>query len=348
MDNQTLLQRWPLNGLVFCLLIIAAFSPRVEAEKAIGAEKKIEPTLKRLVYIASDTKIPFWVTMGKGVQDKAESLGYELDIYSANNNAKQELELVVQSIKEQVSGVILSPTTSSAAATILKISKKAGVPVVISDIGADSGDYVSYIASNNFDGAYELGLVLAKEMFTRGWKAGSVGIVAIPQKRANGQARTSGFMQAMNEKNVKTAGIFQQVDFSYQETYDFSSKFINHNPSLRAIWLQGSDQYQAALDAISDAGRKDEILLICFDAEPIFLELIYQGVLLGAAMQQPYLMGRKAVIEMDKHLSGEVVSKDVRLPVLTISRGNIKERFSLIQKNVLGFSKIDGSYNAKK
>jgi len=348
MKGQALLHVRRVIVLVFALFVINGFSARVEAEEVIDAVSTAESSLKRLAYIVSDTQIPFWSVMGKGIQSKAESLGYKLDIYSANNNAKRELELVIKSIKEKVSGMIISPTTSSAASTILKFSKKSGIPVVISDIGADSGDYVSYISSDNADGAYKIGRILAKEMALQGWEAGSVGIIAIPQKRANGQARTAGFMRAMNEEGVKTAGIFQQINFSYQETYDFSSKLIRQTPNLRAIWLQGSDRYQAALDAISDAEREGEVLLVCFDAEPVFLELIPQGVLLGAAMQQPYLMGQKAVIEMDKYLNDKVFIKNVKLPVLAISGQNIREQLNLIQKNVLGVSTEDGDADHAK
>ena len=273
-------------GRLILFLAISCFVAKIEAKEPIGTIAIVEPAAKRLVYIVSDTKIPFWSIMGKGVQNNANLLGYKLDIYSANNSAKRELELVVKSLKEKVSGLIISPTTSSAASTILKFSKKSGIPVVISDIGADSRDYVSYVSSDNDGGAYGIGKLLAKEMLQQEEGLGSVGIIAIPQKRANGKARTAGFMRAMNEEGVKTAGVFQQRSFSYQETYDFSSQLIGQSPNLRAIWLQGSDRYQAALDAILDAGREGEILLVCFDAEPTFLGLIQKGVLLGAAMQQ--------------------------------------------------------------
>lgn len=140
----------------------------------------------------------------------------------------------------------------------------------------------------------------------------------------------------MREAGIKGAGIEQQVDFSYQETYDLSMKLIKSAPDLRAIWTQGSDRYQGVLDAIADAGKKDEIVYISFDAEPIFLELISKGVLVGAAMQQPYLMGQEAVIAMDRHLNGEAVEKNRQLPILAISTENIEEMLPTIKRNVLG------------
>jgi ABC-type sugar transport system substrate-binding protein len=173
-------------------------------------------------------------------------------------------------------------------------------------------------------------------MHEQGWQNGSVGIIAIPQKRHNGQERTAGFMRAMQEAGIKGADIKQQEDFSYEETYRYTRQLIDDNPDLHALWLQGSDRYNAALDAIADAGKKEEILLVTFDAEPVFLELIPKGLLVGAAMQQPYLMGEEAVKAMDAHLNGRPVTKELQLPILAISTKNIAKRLPLIRRNVLG------------
>ncbi len=291
---------------------------------------------KRLAYLVSDARIPFWSIMADGIRHKAQKLGYNISVYSADNQARHELELTVKAINEGVQGIILSPTNSSAAVTILKLAQRDDIPVVISDIGAGAENYVSYIESDNDQGAYDLGGVLASTLSEKGWQDGSVGIIAIPQKRANGKARTEGFLRALEEQGIRTAGILQQSDFSYRETYEFSRTLIAQNPDLRAIWLQGSDRYQAALDAISEEGKEGDILLICFDAEPEFVELIANGQLVGAGMQQPFLMGETAVETMDLYLNGHKVEKIQQLSVLPVSSQNLKQLLPVINRNVLG------------
>jgi ribose transport system substrate-binding protein len=292
----------------------------------------------RLAYLVSDQRIPFWDIMARGIRQRAGELGYRMDVYSAENDAKRELQNLVRAIKDKVDGLIISPTNSSACATLLKLAERAGIPVVIADIGTDSGKYLSYISSNNREGAYLIGQVLARRLHALGWQNGRVGIISIPQKRENGKARTAGFMQAMEEAGIKGGDLRQQVNFSYRETYDFSRELIDAHPDLRALWLQGSDRYQGALDAIRDAGRQGQILLICFDAEPEFLDLIPQGTLVGAAMQQPFLMGEMAVNTMDAHRRGQAVEKEQQLPILAISAENIAEKLPVIRRNVLGIS----------
>ncbi len=293
---------------------------------------------RQLAYLVSDLRIPFWDIMRRGVVSRADSLGYQVSVYSAENSAKRELQYTIEALRAQVDGIILSPTNSSAAVTVLKLASKAKVPVVIADIGTEGGDYVSYIASDNRQGSYQLGKLLAQALQQRQWDDGSVGIISIPQTRENGRARTAGFMQALDEAGIRGAGIRQQVSFSHQETYDFAKELIETHAELRALWLQGSDRYQAALDAIADTGRKGSILLICFDAEPEFLSMIPAGTIIGAGMQQPYLMGEEAVNAMDAHLQGQAVERSKRLPVLAVSRENIEQLMPIIERNVLGIA----------
>ncbi|OQX39128.1 MAG: hypothetical protein B0D89_11350 [Candidatus Sedimenticola endophacoides] len=173
----------------------------------------------RLAYLVSDLRIPFWDILWRGIRSRAEGLGYRVQVYSANNGAKRELEHAVKVIRGGVDGIIVSPTNSSACATILKFARQGGIPVVIADVGTDGGAFVSYISSDNRDGAYRIGKVLTRRMHALGWGDGRVGIIAIPQTRENGRARTAGFMEALDEAGIRGAGIRQQVDFSYQETY---------------------------------------------------------------------------------------------------------------------------------
>ena len=292
---------------------------------------------KKLAYIVSDINIPFWQIISKGIKDKSNELGYEIHIYSSNNLKKNELENLASAISLKIDGLIISPINSSTASTLLEIAKMNKIPTIVADIGSDSQDYLSFISSDNKKGAYELGKILSKYMKSLSWnKEGTVGIIAIPQKRLNGKDRTIGFIQALEEDNIKVSGMYQQVDFSYEETYNYSKKLIDENKNLRAIWLQGSDKYKGALDAIKKANKQNEIALICFDAEPEFLEMIQNGDLVGSAMQQPYIIGQEAVVTLNNYFNNKEVKKEQKMEILSISKENIDDKLKIIKLNVLG------------
>jgi ribose transport system substrate-binding protein len=72
---------------------------------------------KKLAYIVSDTTIPFWQIMSKGIKEKAVEFGYEIDIYNSNNLKKNELENMALALDKKIDGLIISPINSSTAAT---------------------------------------------------------------------------------------------------------------------------------------------------------------------------------------------------------------------------------------
>lgn len=294
---------------------------------------------KKIVYIVSDISIPFWNIMAKGIEKRATLLDYDFEILDAQNSAKKELENTVKAIKEKVTGIIVSPTNSSACVTILKLAKEANIPVVISDVGTDGGEYVSYISSNNKNGAYKIGKLLTNKMIEEGFSNKKVGIIAIPQKRVNGQERTIGFIKALDESNIVNANLKQLVTWTEEETYNYTKEMIANYPDLNAIWIQTSSIYKGALKAINESAKKDKILLVTFDAEPEFLNLIPKGVIIASGMQQPHLMGETALIQLDSHLNGISVKKDLQLPILIISAKNIEEKLPIIKLNVLGIEK---------
>lgn len=111
---------------------------------------------------------------------------------------------------------------------------------------------------------------------------------------------------------------------------------IQKYPDLRAIWLQTSNSYKGALRAIKDVAKTYEILLVTFDAEPEFLTLIPQGVLVGSAMQQPYLMGEEALDAVHRHFQNEEVAKHIALPILPVRAETIKQMLPKIKRDVLG------------
>lgn len=289
---------------------------------------------KKLIYIVPDLNIPFWKIMSNGIENKTNELNYTLEIFDSQNQSKIELENIIKAIQNKPAGIVLTPTNSSASVTLLKFAKEANIPVVISDVGTNEGDYVSYISSNNFEGAYKLGLMLSEKMLELNIYNKTVAIIAIPQTRLNGKARTDGFMKALKENNINAAGLKQLNEFSENEAYKFTKEFIKENPNLGAIWIQTSNIYNGVLNAIKESNK--EILLVSFDAEPIFIDLISKDVLVGSAMQQPYLMGETAVQTIDLFLNGKTVEKNIELDILSISKNNLKKEYSKIEKNVLG------------
>lgn len=301
----------------------AGFGPAFAAEKTI-------------VYLTPGLDLPFWRFLSKGVEAAARKGGYGFQVLDSHNSGQTQLQNAQDAIARGVAGIVLSPTDSSTAPSVLTLAKRAGIPVVIADIGTNNGDYVSFISSDNYRGAYDVGEALAAALKKKGWEDGSVGIIAISQARKNGQARTKGFLAGLKDGGFKgkEAGLQQMQSYTADETFKFTQDMLTANPGLRALFVQTDQPAIGALRAIKSARRNGEVLVAAFDGLPEFVDLLKSGELVVSGMQQPYLMGERSGQAMVEALAGKKPEKEIVVPILAVTSENIEKELPTVRLTV--------------
>jgi ABC-type sugar transport system substrate-binding protein len=299
------------------------------ASSAQAQDKKLE-----LAYLTPGLDLPFWRYLAKGIEDEAKKAGHNAVTYDSNNNAAKQLANAQDVISRKVDGIIISPTDSSTCPRILQLAKEAGIPVVIADIGSDSGDFVSFIISDNTEGAYEVGKAVAAELKTRGAGAGPVGLVTISLARANGQKRTAGWRKAMEEAGVQEADLKQMQTYTADETFKYVQDMLTANPDIKAIFVQTDAPTIGAVRAVQTGRMGDKVLVAGFDGTPEFVEMIRDGRMFGSGMQQPYLMGVRSYEAMVDHLAGKSVEKEILVPIINVTPANLEAVLPTITQTV--------------
>ena len=230
---------------------------------------------------------------------------------------------------------MISPTDSSTAPSVLALAARAKIPVVIGDIGTNSGEYVSFIISDNYQGAFGVGEALAAAMKEKGWQDGSVGLITISQARKNGQARTAGFRAAMKKAGItKEAGLQQMQSYTADETFKFTQDMLTANPDMRGMFIQTDQPTIGALRAIKAAHRDGQILVAAFDGIPEFVDLLKKGEIVASGMQQPYLMGVKSGESLVTALKGGKPEKQILVPIVVATSKNIEQILPTIKETV--------------
>jgi len=131
-----------------------------------------------IAYLTPGLNVPFWKYLSDGIKQQAardgESTGATINVtdYDSRNDASLQLQNAQDAITAGVDLIIISPTDSSSAPTVLELAAENNVPVVIADIGTDEGEFVSFVISTNEQGAYEAGQVLMEKMKEMGCEGG--------------------------------------------------------------------------------------------------------------------------------------------------------------------------------
>ncbi len=293
-----------------------------------------------VAYLTPGLNVPFWKYLSDGIKQQAAldaaETGATINVtdYDSRNDAGTQLQNAQDAITAGVSLIILSPTDSSSAPTVLEAAAENNVPVVIADIGTDDGDYVSFVISTNEQGAYEAGQVLMETMKEKGCEGKDVLMITISQARLNGQNRTKGITRAVEEGGSTIAQFLQSEDYTRVEAQAQASDMLSANPDACGFFTQHDEAALGALTAIEESGRAEEVVFASFDGSPESVELIKQGKLVAAAMQQPVLMGRISMEVGLKHLRGEEVEKETSVPTILVTPDNVADIESTLQDTV--------------
>jgi len=285
----------------------------------------------QVAYLTPGLNVPFWKYLSDGIKQQAErdaaETGASITVtdYDSRNDAGTQLQNAQDAITAGVDLIILSPTDSSSAPTVLELAAENNVPVVIADIGTDEGEYVSFVISTNEQGAYEAGQVLVEKMAEQGCEAGDIAMITISQARLNGQNRTRGITRAIEEGGGEIVQFLQSEDYTRAEAQQQASDLLSANPDICGFFTQHDEAALGALTAIEESGRAEDLVFASFDGSPESVELIRQGKLVAASMQQPVLMGRIAMEVGLKHLRGEQVEQETSVPTILVTPDNLDE-----------------------
>ena len=289
-----------------------------------------------IVYITAKADLPFWDTVGKGVKSVADANGYTFSELDSKLNADTQLNNVRQAIERKVAGIVISPTNSKSAEEALVLAKKANIPVAIADIGTNGGDYVSFVKSDNYRGAYDVGSELATAMKARNW-SGSYGMITIELTRKNGQDRTNGFRDAMHDAGFPSEIALKQMkDYSADETYRYTKSILAAHPKIQGFFIETDQPVEGAMRAIAEAGKKAQVLLVSFDAMPDVTRLLKNNDLVAVGMQQPYLMGSSATEALVSYRHGRPPAKEILVPILVATGHNVDQLMPVASKTVFG------------
>lgn len=325
--NSNPMTRRALAGMAGSAALAVTMAPRM----AWAADK-------RLAYITPGLDLPYWRTLAKGIEDEAKTHGATSTTYDSHNSAQTQLQNVQDAIAKRVDGIVLSPTDSSTAPSVLAAASRAKIPVVIADIGTTSGEYLSFVISDNEKGAYGTGQVLARKMHDKGWGGGTVGLVTISLARQNGKDRTGGFMKAMTEAGIKQAALSQMQTYTADETFKFVQDMLTSHPDMRGLFIETDEPAIGALRALKAARRENDVLLAAFDGIPEFIPLIQNGGIVASGMQQPYLFGQSSAQALFGHFAGETPPKNILVPILVVDQQNVEQMAPIVHKTTFGLT----------
>ena len=281
---------------------------------ALGLAFSTSAMAKETIALAISTlDNPFFVTLKEGAEKKAKELGYNLVVLDSQNDPAKELSNVEDVTVRGAKVLLINPTDSEAVGTAVAVANKKNIPVITLDRGANKGNVVSHIASDNVAGGKMAGDFIAEKVGKNAKVIQLEGIAGTSAARERGE----GFKQAV-EVNQFELLASQPADFDRTKGLNVMENLLASHGSAKAVFAQNDEMALGALRAIKASGKN--ILVVGFDGTDDAVKAVNGGQLAATIAQQPEKIGELGVEAADKVLKGEKVDAQIPVPLKVVTK----------------------------
>jgi ribose transport system substrate-binding protein len=266
---------------------------------------------------------PFLVTMANGARKsiaewKAKGVNVNMILTNGGDTDTTRQVADLEDLDAQgVQGLILFPGDSIVLAEPVKnIFNKKNIPVVITDIGLQSGKWDTFIITDNKAGGRQAAEVMAKNV-----KPGAKVIVFDHAPgNDNAQARATGFEERAKELGL-TVVPRKLLKLSLEDGRRTMEDTLASIPDIAGVFFMNQLVAQGAYAALEGAKRTD-VKLVPFDLDPVSYQMVKDGKILAIIVQDPFKMGYEGMNAMVTKLQGGTPPARLDLPTHVLTKEN--------------------------
>jgi ribose transport system substrate-binding protein len=264
---------------------------------------------------------PFFVTLRDGAQAAADEAGATLSVSDAQDDAQQQADDIQDFITQAVDVILINPVDSAAIVPSIEAANEAGIPVFTVDRGAEGGEVVTHIASDNVLGGRLAGEYLFEQVGGEGTVAQLEGVPGASATNDRGQ----GFQEALDGAAGIELASSQTANFNREEGYNVAQNLLQATQDLAGIFAQNDEMALGAVEAAEEAGLTD-LVIVGFDATDDALAAIADGRMAGTVAQQPAMMGQLGVeLAVDFLVEGQELTPTVPVEVTVVTADNVDD-----------------------
>ena len=213
----------------------------------------------------------FWQTVHAGAAAEAAEAGVDIDWNgpATESDFARQIAITDDFINRHVDGILLAPTDRDALAPAMHRAAQAGIPLSIFDSGANSDEYISFVATDNYGGGAMASRRLAKILNGKG----TVAMIAVMPGGASTLAREQGFTETLQKEFPGIKLVASQYGMSDRaRSLTVSEDILTAHPGLDALFASNESSTIGAAQAIKERGLSGKVKLVGFDSSPSLVE----------------------------------------------------------------------------
>ncbi len=294
---------------VSILLMMGCFGKKKGGEKVIAVVPKSQAHI-------------FWQTVHAGAIAAGEDFGVKIlwKAPTTETDYAEQVRIVEDFITQRVDGIVLAPTERKGLVPYIERAART-IPLTIFDSGAATEQYVSFVATDNYQG----GVMGAERMAKILSGKGKLVVIKVIPGSASTTARENGFQDTIKKKYSQQMKI---VDSRYgmsdrAKSLAVAEDLLTAYPDLDGIFAANEPGAVGALEAVKARGLAGKVKIVGFDSSPSLEQGVRDGTLDSLVVQDPFNIGYQAVETIADKLNGKTPPKRIPTKATLITRDNI-------------------------
>lgn len=282
------------------------------------------PTHRRVLgVVPKSTAHVFWVAVEAGARAAAGERDVDL-IWNgppAETEYDRQIQIVDSLIARRVDGLAVAAAERKALVGSIDRAMATGIPVVVFDSGIDSTNYISFVATNN----YEAGEMGARKLASLIGGRGKVAVVMHAPGSFSTMERERGFEDVIRREFPAIQIVARQFGMADRaKARAAAENILAANPDLAGLFASTEPSSSGAALALKGRNLAGKVRFVAFDFAQNMIEDLKAGVIDAMVVQDPYRMGYEVVKLLVDRLEGKTPPKQVDLHAQVVTRGDLE------------------------
>lgn len=265
---------------------------------------------------------PFFQAMEDGINAQAEEDSVSVTVQAAQSitDTTGQSDKLSALAQQDYDCFVVNPISGSNLVNGLARIAAQDIPIVNIDspVDADAAaeadvDLTTYIGTDNTEAGGKAGDAMVEAV-----GSGEVALIGGISGDVTSGARLDGFTRSVEG----TLDIVQTTaaDWERQKALTAATTIMQKNPDLKGFFAANDDMGLGIVQAVKNAGKAGEVVVISVDGNEDALEAVKSGDLYATVAQYPYAIGQLGVQACEKAVAGEDVPEEITSPTALVTK----------------------------
>jgi len=284
-----------------------------------GQRKKV------IAVVPKATSHLFWVSIHAGAAAAGNDLGVDVDWNgpATETDYSRQIQIVDSMIARRVDGIALAAQDRTALDASLDRAARQGIPVTVFDSGVDSTNYMTFVATNN----YEAGQMAARKLAELLHDKGSIAMVQHVPGSNSTMEREHGFEETITKEFPHITIVQKQYGMSDRsKAMAAAENILTAHPNLDGIFASTEPSSVGTSLALKSRHLDGKVKFVAFDATDSMIDDLKSGTIDALVAQDPFRIGYEAVKTLVDKLNGKTPPKRMDLSAHVIVRADLEKQ----------------------